>query len=132
MSDQRLLPSWAEDLRRRYLRGEASMFVLHGNVFDAVVQEDLQSLSEFLTERLLSETKDTVVTYNVATGAHFAKRAKGVEVSEDLTAAGPKDEALAALERLLAENNRTAIVLEYADALAPAGEPAFPAESDRP
>ena len=32
MSEARLLPVWAEDLRRRYLRGEASMFVLHGNV----------------------------------------------------------------------------------------------------
>ena len=27
---------WAEELRRRYLRGEASQFVLHGNVFDLV------------------------------------------------------------------------------------------------
>ena len=27
----RALPPWAEDLRRRYLRGEASMFLLHGN-----------------------------------------------------------------------------------------------------
>ena len=34
MSEARLLPAWAEDLRRRYLRGEASMFVLHGNVYD--------------------------------------------------------------------------------------------------
>ena len=29
-------PAWAEELRRRYLRGEASQFVLHGNVFDLV------------------------------------------------------------------------------------------------
>ncbi len=40
----RVLPAWAEDLRRRYVRGEASMFVLHGNVFDAVVQDGLRSL----------------------------------------------------------------------------------------
>ena len=26
------LPSWAKDLRRRYLRGESSQFILHGNV----------------------------------------------------------------------------------------------------
>jgi len=37
MNEPRLLPSWAEDLRRRYLRGEASMFILHGNVYDVVV-----------------------------------------------------------------------------------------------
>ena len=95
----RVLPAWAEDLRRRYVRGEASMFVLHGNVFDAVVHDGLRSLSAFLTDVLLSETKDTIVTYNVATGGHFAKRAPGIEPDEDLAAAGEKDKALAALER---------------------------------
>src|SRR5882757_5782651 len=79
----RVLPAWAEDLRRRYVRGEASMFVLHGNVFDAVVHDGMRSLSAFLTDVLLSETKDTIVTYNVATGGHFAKRAAGVEPDED-------------------------------------------------
>ncbi|MGO9933167.1 MAG: AAA family ATPase, partial [Steroidobacteraceae bacterium] len=127
----RVLPAWAEDLRRRYVRGEASMFVLHGNVFDAVVQDGLRSLSTFLTDVLLNETKDTIVTYNVATGGHFAKRAPGVEADEDLTAAGEKDKALAALERLLVTGNRTAVVLEYGDAIAPAGDPAFQADADR-
>jgi hypothetical protein len=28
------LPRWAEAVRRKYLGGEASMFVLHHNVFD--------------------------------------------------------------------------------------------------
>ena len=37
MADTKILPIWAEDLRKRYLRGESSMFILHGNVFDAVV-----------------------------------------------------------------------------------------------
>jgi len=127
----RVLPAWAEDLRRRYVRGEASMFVLHGNVFDAVVHDGLRSLSAFLTDVLLSETKDTIVTYNVATGGHFAKRAPGVEPDEDLAAAGEKDKALAGLERLLVAGNRTAVVLEYGDALAPAGDPAFQADADR-
>jgi len=127
----RVLPAWAEDLRRRYVRGEASMFVLHGNVFDSVVQDRLLSLSAFLTDVLLSDTKDTIVAYNVATGGHFAKRAPGVEPDEDLTAAGSKDKALAALERLLVTGTRTAVVLEYADSIAPAGDPAFQADADR-
>ena len=33
----RALPPWAEELRRRYLRGEAWQFVLHGNVHDLVL-----------------------------------------------------------------------------------------------
>ena len=32
-------PPWAEELRQRYLRGEASQFILHGNVFDVVAWE---------------------------------------------------------------------------------------------
>jgi SpoVK/Ycf46/Vps4 family AAA+-type ATPase len=134
MSDKtvsRVLPAWAEDLRSRYVRGEASMFVLHGNVFDAVVQEGLHSLSAFLTDVLLKETKDTIVVYNVATGGHFAKRAPRTEANEDLEAAAPKDKALAALENLLVSTNRTAVVIEYADAVAPAGDPAFQADADR-
>jgi len=127
----RVLPAWAEDLRRRYVRGEASMFVLHGNVFDAVVQDGLRSLSAFLTDVLLSDTKDTIVAYNVATGGHFAKRAPGVDSDDDLAAAGAKDKALAALERLLVTGNRTAVVLEYADAIAPSGDAAFQADADR-
>jgi hypothetical protein len=127
----RVLPAWAEDLRCRYVRGEASMFVLHGNVFDAVVQDGLHSLSAFLTDVLLKETKDTIIVYNVATGGDFAKRAPRIEVSEDLEAAAPKDKALAALESLLVTTNRTAVVVEYADAVAPAGDPAFQADADR-
>ena len=58
------LPAWAEDLRRRYLRGEASMFVLHGNVFDTVLYRGASlSLSDFLAGPLLAETKETIVSF---------------------------------------------------------------------
>ena len=127
----RSLPAWAEDLRRRYIRGEASMFVLHGNVFDSVVQDRLSTLSSFLSETLLPETKETVVVYNVATGGRFAKRAAGVEMSEDLAQPGSKERALAAIESLLTSRSGVAVVLEYADMLAPAGDPAFQADADR-
>ena len=60
MNEPRLLPSWAEDLRRRYLRGEASMFVLHGNVYDVVVHgQKTSSLVDFLTDVLLKDTRET-------------------------------------------------------------------------
>ena len=48
------LPTWADDLRRRYLRGEASIFVLHGNVYDAVLHGDrVMPLTDFLGNVLL-------------------------------------------------------------------------------
>ena len=71
------LPGWADELRRRYLRGESSQFVLHGNVHDVLLDdpdgtpgnnddERLLSLSEFLF-RVLLDKKTTIALYNVST-----------------------------------------------------------------
>jgi AAA+ superfamily predicted ATPase len=128
----RNLPAWAEELRRRYLRGEASMFLLHGNVFDAVLHEGRPlSLSDFLAGVLLRDSKQTIVLYNLANGVRFTKRAEDVAFAEELLAPGAKDRTLAALETLLTGGTRTAVVLEYADALVPAADPSFQADSDR-
>jgi len=81
------LPPWAEELRRRYLRGEASQFVLHGNVHDLVLHEGkLLGLSEFLG-KLLERTKDTIALYNVSTGVRFLKRKLSLDGLEDLALA---------------------------------------------
>jgi transitional endoplasmic reticulum ATPase len=139
MPEPRTLPAWAEDLRRRYLRGEASMFILHGNVYDAVLHDRrFLSLSEFLTDVLLRDSKDTIAVYNVATGIRYAKvpsgRAGTVEPAGTEDSAGfdsAKGRALAALERLLVSSTKAAVLLEYAEALAPAGDPTFQADADR-
>ena len=136
-TEARPLPAWAADLRRRYLRGEASMFLLHGNVYDAVLHVDASGkgrtwgLADFLAEELLRESKESIVLYNVATGVRFAKRAPDVVLGDELVAPGAKDRTLAALETLLVTRQRTAVVIEYAETLAPAGDPAFQAETDR-
>ena len=132
MSDARLLPPWAEDLRRRYLRGEASMFVLHGNVYDTVVHnQKTYALTEFLTDVLLKESRETVAVFNLASGVRFAKRAASVTDVEGLLLASEKGKVLPALERLLVGSMRTAVIVEYAEAIAPAGDPTFHADSDR-
>ena len=132
MSTPRLLPAWAEDLRRRYLRGEASMFVLHGNVYDSVLdQRELRTLTEFLTGTLLKDTRETIGVYNVATGMRFAKRAPSMTGLDEMLLGTQKEKVLAALERLLIQSTRAALVLEYAEAIAPTGDPAFQADADR-
>ena len=113
MSEPRVLPVWADDLRRRYLRGEASMFVLHGNVYDVVIQQKLMlSLTEFMTDVLLKESKDTIAVYNVATGVRFAKRASDVTNVEDLLLAPDKPRVFTALERLLIGATKTAVIID--------------------
>ncbi len=133
MSDARVLPAWADDLRRRYLRGESAMFILHGNVFDTIVQQQrLIGLTAFLSEVLLKDNKDAIAVYNLSTGVRFAKMPASPAVGiDDVLLASPKERVLAALERLLVGSTRTAVILEYADTLAPSGDPSFQADGDR-
>src|SRR5262245_48271351 len=126
------LPDWANDLRRRYIRGEASIFVLHGNVFDAVQSGDrFLTLTDFLGNVLLKESKDTIAVYNVATGVRFLKRGKDVENVDDLILQTEKPRVLGALERMLIGSSKAAVILEYAEVIAPAGDPNFQSEADR-
>ena len=140
MPEPRTLPAWAEDLRRRYLRGESSMFILYGNVYDAVLNDRrMLGLTEFLTDVLLRDSKDTIAVYNVATGIRYAKSPPRVGAfdsnasnTDDLASLDPgKGRVLATLERLLVSSSRVAVLLEYAEALTPAGDPSFQADTDR-
>jgi hypothetical protein len=126
------LPGWTEDLRRRYLRGEASQFVLHGNVGDLVLHDGrFLALPDFLADVVLAPTKDVVVRYDLSSGVRFAKRGTPVEGAEELQASRTPARALPLLEALLLGRDRVAVVLEYAELLAPAAEASFSTEADR-
>ncbi len=126
------LPAWADDLRRRYLRGEASIFVLHGNVYDSVLHAGrVMPLTDFLGNVLLKDSKETIAAYNVATGVRYLKGAGKNIHSEDLAAGSEKLQTLGALERLLTAASKSAVIVEYAEVVAPAGDPNFQSDSDR-
>jgi AAA+ superfamily predicted ATPase len=133
LPESRVLPSWAEDLRRRYLRGEASIFVLHGNVYDTVISGGRTlTLTDFLGNVLLRESKETIAVYNVATGIRFLKRPPGdLPGMDQMLLSTEKPRVLAAMERLLMTGTRTALILEYAEVLSPAGDANFQSDGDR-
>jgi SpoVK/Ycf46/Vps4 family AAA+-type ATPase len=131
MATDEQLPGWANELKRRYLRGESSQFVLHGNVHDLILHAGkLYSLSEFLSQVLL-EKKDSVLLYNVSTGVRFAKKKMNLDGFEDLVLKKDPASVLPLLEKALTTQDRLAVVLEYADAVAPAGDTSFSTVDDR-
>ena len=125
-------PAWADELRQRYLRGEASQFILHGNVFDVVAWEGkLISLGVYLAEHLLGETKDIVVVYNLASGGTLVRRKTDLGGFEDLVVQRQPSKFLPAMERILKTRSKVALIVEYAETLVPAADPAMMSEEDR-
>lgn len=125
-------PEWAEGIRRKYLRGESSLFFLHHNIFDQLPHEGrLYDLTDYLTEVLLGTNKQTIVVYDPSSRVRVVKR--GVDAVGVERAIGKRapSEVLPALEELLLTSHSTALVIEYADMLAPAGEMNFLTEQDR-
>ena len=125
-------PAWAEELRQRYRRGEASQFILHGNVFDVVAWDGkLVPLGTYLAENLLGETKDIVVVYNLASGGTLVRRKADLGGFEDLVVQRQPSKFLPAMERILKTRSKVALMVEYAETLAPAADPAMMSEEDR-
>ncbi len=132
MNDSKNLPIWAEELRKRYLRGESSMFILHGNVFDVVLNGDkMPGLTEFLTDVLLKDSRDSIVAYNLSSGARFPKRTETFPDWQSIAVEPDKAKVLTMLERAMRISEKNAIILEYAETIAPAGDASFQMDSDR-
>ena len=70
---EKMLPEWTSELKRRYLRGESSLFVLYGNVYDTILHEGKQlSLTDFLVNEVLKTSKDLVGVFQCFDG--FSRR----------------------------------------------------------
>ncbi len=135
-------PEWAEDLRRRYKRGETTQFILHGNTLDLVEWDgELLSFDQYLADKLLAG-KSVVVVYNLATGARIVKRPSRTSSAADgaaLLNAGfdelitktDRAKFLAAMERILRTCKDVGLVIEYAETVAPAADPALMIDDDR-
>ncbi|MSP59326.1 MAG: ATP-binding protein [Myxococcales bacterium] len=132
IATDRVLPAWADEVRRRYLRGEAWEFILHGNVYDVLLHDGkLVTVSEFLANVLLAPTKDTVILYNLSTGTRFTKRKFGVDGYEDLILSKEPGKVLPLMERALTTEDRVGVILEYAESIVPAADVSLSSTDDR-
>jgi ATP-dependent 26S proteasome regulatory subunit len=131
------LPLWAETLRQKYLAGEASTFVLYRNVFDNfLVGDTLHALQSFLVNELFKDTKKHVCEVSLERGI----RVLGGKTESLLLAfassnteagAGSLQQSLHALESQMRSEQSMAVIVPYADALLPAGDPSFMSQQDR-
>ncbi|MFT4974708.1 MAG: transitional endoplasmic reticulum ATPase, partial [Myxococcota bacterium] len=149
MSDDRKLPRWAEELRLRYLSGEASMFLLHGNVRDVYPWQFADGtvryvpLRRFL-EEFLGRSKDIVVYYNVSEGLEFpdkkhAARFRAAISTRSLgsgSLGGPlprlTGEVLPVIEDVITNLSlKTGIILDYVETIVPMGDLSFMGDTDK-
>lgn len=127
----RTLPPWAESIRSAYLRGEATVFVVHGNIYDLVLHDGkLLPLSDFLRDVLLAK-KDVVLRYDPSTGVRVLRRGRPVAHLDELSRANAPERALPGLENVLRSTDGLALLVDYADLLAPRGDVSFMADADR-
>ena len=149
MSDGVALPSWAEDLRVRYIAGEASMFLLNGNVRD-VYPWTSDSGTEYLTlrqflERFLSRSKEIVSYYNVSEGMCFPSAGMGERCKRVINAqrirkgqpgldVWPREpvEVLPLIEAVVTDiSQRAAVVMDYVEMVVPMGDLSYMGEADK-
>lgn len=139
------VPAWAEELRQRYLAGEAIQFLLHGNVHDLVQFEgDFVTLREFMIRGMLN-TKDVILFYDASEGLTFARPEMKDRFFKSLNVrlAVQGQPPIAALphapvdllplleDYLLTPGVRAALVLDYVETLVSAGEMGFMGRDDR-
>ena len=126
------LPSWADAVRRKYLRGEASIFLLHHNVFDHVAYGgQLYPLSAFLSDVLLRDNKKNLLVYDPSSRVRVARRAPEAVALEGFVGKRAPADVLPALEEVLLTSSSTAVIVQYLEMIAPNGEMQFLSEADR-
>ena len=147
-------PQWAREFSEKYYSGAFAMFVLHGNVHDLVPRPRPDGSTEFLSLRKFLEVelfgqRDLVLTYDRGTGLNFGN----AETQKDFQAAltgydsfhGTRyaqtglprnpDGVLGLLDNYLRlrlqDNRKIALVIDFAETLAPAGDVGGMSAEDR-
>jgi len=131
---QRALPPWAERMRDKYLAGEASVFVLHRNIFDEMMvggrdqRSRFVSLEEYLVHHFLAATRKRIFIQRVG------HRVEQCEVSDGGEVLPPRPEDVGhfySLRRAIFGAEPTALVIPYADAVFPATDMALLGTDER-
>ncbi len=122
-----VLPPWADELKRRYLAGEAGLFLVHGNVHDAIAHDGkLQPFVEFLhTVVLAAKPQRYELALRHAGLKQFGANGKVLELGETLL------ENIGHLETRMRAGDGVALVLPHAGDLVPNADTTFLSTDER-
>lgn len=121
-------PLWAESLRQKYLAGEASVFILYGNVFDrTLISGKSYGLVQFLADVLLKEKKERIYELSLDRGLKVLQGGSPEEKNEIYRHLEGKGLAgiFESLERRMRDHASNAVIIPYAGTLLPAAETQF-------
>ena len=148
MSNHLEMPAWARRMSEKYYSRTIALFVLTGNVHDLVPMDGgFAPLPEYLMQTLFAQ-RDIVISYDRGTGLQFAKPAMQADFARALEgydafhgttyARGlPRnpDTMLSVLgsyvRTRIADNKKLALVINFAETIAPAGEVSGMSTEDR-
>lgn len=149
MSETKYL-DWAEEIRQRYQGGESAMFLLHNNIADQFPFEGEYLSCRGYLQKMLARGNYITIRYDVSRGMRFESDEEGerfVKLANLRREADapivksiydfPKDSirALAYIEAFIvglqSESRPVAVIIEYANQLAPNGTPQSLTEVDR-
>src|ERR1035438_3488076 len=146
------LPAWAKELSEKYYSRTITMFVLHGNVRDLVAFRhdgalEFCSVHTFLRKGLFGQ-RDLVITYDRGGGLSFAEPRMQEDFRQAIagydqfhgtsySTALPRnpDGVLNLLDNYLrlriADGRKIALIVDFAETIAPAGDVSSLAAEDR-
>jgi len=144
------LPAWADELRSRYLAGETSMFLLHGNVRDLHGWQEESGTTSWLDlraflEKFLERTRDVVAYYNVSQGLEFSQKtharlfrsivdARRQTSGEEKLGELPVTAAatIPVIEDLITDSGHSsAVIIDFFEMIAPNADVAFMVHEDK-
>lgn len=135
---KRELPVWAERVRQKYLAGEASVFVLYGNVFDRyLVEGNVYAMTEFLSDVLLKDNKTRIVEVSLGRGQRILQDTSASTSTEDkevvynYLAEQGMPGIFQSIERRMLNRPSNAVIFPYAGTIFPNGDPQFMSTDDR-
>jgi transitional endoplasmic reticulum ATPase len=132
-------PAWATILRDKYLAGEASTFVLYGNVFDHVlVGDERLTLPDYLAKHLFVDNKKLVAELGWSQGLRVVSggvvggspTSTKIDMNAAELANGGVADALRRMEGLFRKQS-AALLIPYAGTLLPGGDPSFLSNDER-